>query len=557
MHLEGSIEQIARAHGALLARHPDSKKTIQYLGTLVEHKLAASPQLSNSALRAGASWLYRKFIRDPMIEHTPERYRSAYRQFAKAAGIDEELLWDALVLPDAALRSVSLLYKTELAPLLPANFGCTSVIWNSGSATVLHGRNLDYEGVGFWDRDQVILHIVPQEGLAHVAMTGMGVHAPGITAFNEAGLTLSIHQLTFNDTQSTGTPLAVISAEVIRNARTIDDAIAIIRGFPRAAGWAYVLSQGLDRAVVESSANELAIRRSSERFFYQTNHVSSPALAKHEIFYTAGSWIDSHERAETLRRFHESGSSKGFATPERVAALIGAHNASGVPRLAGGVTAKLDNIQSVIMDASRRRLWIGVGADGVAPNEGRYVEYRWRDLRSPEPPEVVRGSEVAMPPTSKLRRLLRKVAHHSHSAPEKDRSGLLRQYIASAQGQPGTWQGYYMHVWHELRNGPQTSEAALELLKNLDVALQDPELNIERPSSGIRHRLGVGRLYRGRLLDLLGRRSEALYEYHSAKRLSQFGRVIKAAEKNIRRPYKWQHTRTIAVDWAGIDLFNY
>src|SRR5581483_10850129 len=101
----------------------------------------------------------------------------------------------------------------------------------------------------------LILHVISKEGLAYVAVTALGIHAPGITAFNEAGLTLAVHQLTFDDVQSSGTPMPIISAEVIRNARTIDDAIAIIRSFPRAGGWAYVLSRGRDRAVVETSAN--------------------------------------------------------------------------------------------------------------------------------------------------------------------------------------------------------------------------------------------------------------------------------------------------------------
>lgn len=563
MHLEGSIEQVARAHGQLLAKHPEKKATLHYLGTLVEHKLAQSSALSNPLLRAGVSWLYRHFIRNPMIEHTPERYRAAYKEFASAAGVDEDEVWDALVLPDAALRSVSLLYKTELGPVLPPSFGCTSLIWNSGQATVLHGRNLDYEGIGLWDKNQLIMHVIPQEGLAYVAITAMGVHAPGITAFNEAGLTLSIHQLTFDDAQAGGTPMAVISAEIIRDARGIDDAIAIIKGFPRAGGWAYVLSQGQDRAVVESSAGELAIRRSSERFFFQTNHVSSPALAKHEIFYTPGSWLDSHERADTLKAYGRSGRATGFATPARIAALIGAHEASGKPRVAGGITAKLDNIQSVIMDASRRRLWVAVGDKGAAPNapnEGRYVEYRWSDLRSPAPPEVT-GAEIKAEPmpaeSAKLRRYLRMAAQQNLRDPERERSEWLAKYVAEANGRAGSWPGYYLHVFHELKNGPQNKDAAASLLKSLEVALQDSALNTDLTNNASRHRLSLGRLFRGRLLDLLDRRSEALYEYHAARRLASFGRVAKAAEQNIRRPYRWKQTRALAIDWGGLDLYQY
>jgi hypothetical protein len=435
-------------------------------------------------------------------------------------------MWDALVLPDAALRSVSLLYKLEEAPVLPPAFGCTSVIWNSGPVSVLHGRNLDYEGVGIWDANPLIVHIVPNEGLAHVAVTALGIPATGITAFNEAGLTLSIHQLTFDDTQSSGTPLAVISAEVIRNARTIDDAIAIIRGFPRAGGWAYVLSQGRDRAVVEASANEVAIRRSSEPFFYQTNHVSSPALMSREIFYSPGSWLDSHERAETLARLAAAPEHKGWASPEKMVALIGNYG----HRVAGGTISKLDNIQSVVFDAAHKRLWVAVGKPGRAPNEGSYIEYRWNDLRSADRPEVT-GAEVTVLPEEALGKLGARLRALLRLAQNGERAGdgkakYLEEYAtlvenASKKELPpaGTWAGLYLHVWHEMKKSAEPAK----LLARLELALRDPDLAAESESA--KHRKLVGRLTRGRLLDLLGRRGEALFEYEVVRRTAAFGRL--------------------------------
>ena len=551
MHLEGTLEQMAHAHGQFVARHPQGKDTVKQLGAMVEERLRKSESFSNPVLRTAATMLYRHLIRNPMVDHLPEHYRKAYEAFAKASGIPEDEVIDALVTPDAALRAVSLLYRSELAPELPANFGCTSVIWDSGNTTALHGRNLDYESVGFWDKNQVIMHVIPKEGLAHVAFTALGVHSTGITAFNEAGLTLAIHQFTFDDTASRGTPMPVIASEVIRFSRTINDAINIIRSFPRAGGWAYVLSQGHDRAVVESSAGEVAVRRSSERFFYQTNHVSSPALAKRQVFYTPGSWLDSFNRTETLKRVKERGASKGWATPQRVAALLGSYEVEGKQTLAGGTIAKLDNVQSVIMDASNRRVWIAVGSSEKAPNEGHYVEYRWKNLRSPQPPQVMQEKISATQHSSnKLRTYLRQAQSH-----EEKRSSLLREYVEQAHAMPGTWPGYFLNVWHELKTGPQTEASAHALLKTLDQAMTtftDAGL-----SPRTRHRISLGHLFRGRLLDLLGRRGEALYEYQTAQRISPFARVSKAADKGTRSRYEWSDAKKLAIDWAGIDLYSY
>lgn len=562
MYLEGNLEQIARTHGQFVSHHPQGKNTVKQLGSMVEERLRKSESLSNSFLRTTVTMLYRYFVRDPMVEHVPEHYRKAYAAFAKASGISEDEVLDALVTPDAALRAVSLLYKSELAPELAANFGCTSVIWDSSNTSALHGRNLDYESVGFWDRNQLIMHIVPKEGLAHVAVTALGVHSTGITAFNEAGLTLAIHQFTFDDTASRGTPMPVIASEVIRFSRNINDAIAIIRSFPRAGGWAYVLSQGHDRAIVEASAKDVAVRRSSERFFYQTNHVSSPALAKRQVFYTPGSWLDSFNRTETLKRVNDRGANKGWANAQRVAALLGSYEVEGKNRVAGTTIAKLDNVQSVIMDASRRRLWIAVGTHEKAPNEGHYVEYRWNDLRSSQPPEI--GHEkvfVNTRPPNKLRSYLRQVNSIALDSPDQTRSNLLSTYVAQAGNAPGSWPGYFLRVWHELKTGPQTEERAQELLRVLDVGLSDPELvvrsNDTQISERTRHRVSLGHLFRGRLLDLIGRRGEAIYEYQTAKRLSAFERVGKAADKNTRSPYQWANVKNIAIDWPGIDLYAY
>jgi hypothetical protein len=575
MHLEGGIEEVARGHGAFVARIAKGRSpTLDYMGSRIEHMIDSNPVLKSFPFAHSiVSWLYGTFIRKPLIESTPERYRNAYAEFAKASGVPLKQVWDAVTVPDATLRLVSLLYRTEAGPDLPKSFGCTSVIWNTGSASVLHGRNLDYEGVGLWDRDQVIMHVLPTEGLAYVALMALGAHAPGITAFNEAGLTLAIHQLNLNDTQAHATPIAVISAEVIRNSRSIDDAIAIIKGFPRTAGWAYVLSQGHDRATVETSASEVAIRRSSVPFFYQTNHVSSPALAKHEIFYDPAARLDSFSRAETLEQFSKTPEAKMHATPEGVVRLLGERH-----RAAAGTISKLFNIQSVVMNASKRRLWIGVGDDRHAPNEGRFIEYRWSDLRSADPPEVttedIETSELTQTPVTPFRELLHQAIRQRNTGDAAGAAKSLEEYVKLAEssakaGKPltGTWGGLYLSVWNELASSPKgqppESDRLKVLLDRLAFAMRDPDLKTASTRTSkefSRHYLSLGYLFKGRVLDLLGKRSQALLEYELAIRQASYNRVRKAAEVGVRHPFSIGEGgmgSANSIDWCEIDLFRY
>lgn len=557
LHLEGSIEDVARSHGALLKRHPEGRVVIEHFANLIPARLRDDGKYRDRPITRGLlEFLFQHFVRNLIIDHVPERYQAGYREFAAAAGLPERAMWDALTLPDAAMRALSF-SASAAAPALPTNLGCTSIIWNSGNSSVLHGRNLDYSGVGIWDRHQLILHVVPSEGLAHVAVSALGIPTAGLTAFNEAGLSLAVHQLNLSDTRASGTPMPVISAEIIRNARSIDDAITIIRGFPRAAGWAYVLSQGRDRAVIETSANELAIRRSSEPFFFQTNHVSSPALQKYFLSPSPGSYLDSFSRSDWLERRHKAGSTRDWAGPERMAGLLAR-------------TARLDNIQSVVIAPSRRRLWVATGDELTAPASGRFTEYRWSDLRSPAPPEISDeelGSPGANAAETKLRGYLRKALAETGDAA---RSQWLSRFAAHARklesGQQlieGSWRGYYLRAFHELsRNLPATPEALQELLIGIDSALRDGELasadnDTKTQQATKKHYRLLGKLMRARLLDLLDRRSEALFEYAVIAKTAQFEQLTRAARRGQLRPFTVRAAKTMSIDWAGIDLYRY
>ncbi|MBI2605491.1 MAG: hypothetical protein HYW49_05355 [Deltaproteobacteria bacterium] len=579
LHVEGSIEDVARDHGKLvkLYEKQDGRATLDYFSSILERHLRAYPlAIRFPWLGDLFLWLERRFVSEPMVDHLPDDYEAAFKAMAAEVGFSEQQMWDALTVPDAALWLLSLSSSPEKGPDLPTSFGCTSVIWNTGTDSVLHGRNLDYDGVGYWDRKPLILHVVPKEGLAHVAVTSLGVHATGITAFNEAGLTLAVHQLTTEDTQTAGTPVTVISAEVIRGARGINEAVSIISHFPRTAGWAYVLSQGRDRAVVETTASELAVRRSSDPFFFQTNHVGTPPLAKKQIFRGTGNWIDTFERGERLAAFSALNEA-ARATPEKMARILGDRTRAPVAgarepfveAVAGGTIAKLDNIQSVIFDASRRRLWVAVGSPTQAPNESRYVEYRWSDLRSPARP-VLTGNTVRAPgPENALRRLLRQVNIRRAQAGSGDeaaaelretRKKLLTEYVtraAAAAANQTRWPGLYLYVWSEMKNRALTKaepKDAAELLNILDVALADADL--ARDTAYARHRKSIGLLTRARLLDLTGDREAAIATYRLTEATAPFEQTRKSAKSGLGNAYTWKGARKLGIDWAVIDLHS-
>lgn len=556
LHLEGSIETIARAHGKLAASQPHGKDAIHFYGNRLNE------YLENSYVLKGHPWwqaltklVYRIFFRNSLLQNTPERYVNAYQELAKAMDEPVGTIWDALVLPDVALRLASLSFKGEIAPLFLPSFGCSSVIWNTGSASVLHGRNLDYEGAGVWDANPVMLHLIPDEGLAHVAITSLGIHTPGFTAFNEAGLTLSIHQLTLTGTTTAGTPMPVITAEIIRNARTIDDAVTILKNFPRTAGWAYILSQGRDRAVIETSEHELSIRRSSEPVFFQTNHVSSPALQRTQVYYSAGSWLDSQER---MQRLIAMAPKKQIGSPKALVEILRDR-----PRVVSGTIDKLDNIQSVIFDATRRTVWVH--------RDGRYYEYHWSDLRSADPPKVY-SKTIAVPQNhTALAEKMRIDLKWAHEAPLKEvqkKFSLLDENISSIQNafqkkqlEPGYWGYLYVHAMLLLKDSTTLvaeSEKKTRFeqeISLLTMALEDPDLAKNTAASN--HRKALGAYLVGAYSDLAERRPQALLSYFQCQKNTPFERLKKSCSFHMLKRFHITSGARFQVDWAGADLMKY
>jgi hypothetical protein len=561
MHLTGTVTEAAESHARYITDIPGGKDSFLVMANTIESYI--SPDSSGGIkkiIRGLSMWFYRKAVRDRMVLAIPSEYKAAFKSFAKTMGIPQGQVWDGVVMPDAGLVLISLLKKSGSLPGFKPQLGCTSVIWDQElGVSALHGRNLDYEGVGTWDRQQLIMHIIPKEGLAHVSVAAYGIHAPGITGFNEAGLTLAMHQLSLEDVDARGTPMVIISSEVIRRAHNIDEAIKIIKSFKRAGTWAYVLTHGNEKAVVETSSRDVKVRRGIDPFFFQTNHVMTPSLMKRQSFLGPGDYYDTLERFDKLAKFKGSLNPLATSSPQGVADLISDH-----ARVAGGTIARLDAIQSVIMDAGKKRIWLGVGSDSLAPNEGSFVGYEWSDLRSHAPPALIGSLDSSVrnmnPEVLGLRGMLRKIMTLEDEDPQV--SKLLGEYQRSVismirGGLPprGSWAGLYLYVWNRLSYGAEKSAELDLLLKTIDLALLDRDLQAETYWS--RFRLSLGYLFRGRILDLLDRRTEAVDQYNMVLDLAFEKPLREAAKKGTKKPYVWEDTGDISISWSDIDLVRY
>ncbi len=550
-YFEGSIVDIARAHGALLKRFPQAISGVEFYGQRVQQYLEQSTPLAQKLaqkwpLRSLMTAAYRLFLHRPLLQNMPVAYERAYREFAKAAGLDATLVLDALFFPDALLRLAGATYGKETVPGFlqgAPSFGCTSIILNKDRSSVLHGRNLDYEGQTHWEAHPLIVHSLPSQGLAHVWTTALGIHAPGITGFNEANVSLAVHQLTLSDSRAYGTPMPVIAAEILRNARSIDQAISIIQNFPRTSGWAYVVSHGLDRAVIETSANELSVRRSSAPAFFQTNHVSSPALQSLQYFYSPGSWLDSLDRFDFLsERLHSKRPQDKTLqfNPPTLARLL--ENKS---RLVGSNIRKLDNVQSVMMDPASRALWIEFN--------GEWLRYQWSDLRSALPPTLTTRMPAAK--STPLWRVLRNAQGLGLGEQRKKAEALLaaRPAWAALADKSGTWGYASLLALSALQSGVGLEPSLAVLTESL---ASDRELRNTSKDSP-KHRRSALWYLQGAVLDSLGRRDEAAESFAKCAANAIFVRVKNACARHALWPFTPTDGRALRIDWAGADTMTY
>ncbi len=228
-----------------------------------------------------AGWLARPlvFLVDQLVRlfhrGTPGPLSEELDALATGMGIEPMALRRGLSLPDIGVLLQGL-GSYSLLRFLPAG-GCTSVATKLPGGGFLYGRNLDFAGVGTWDKHPMLLAIDPPAGsdeLRHLVIAADGVLFGGITGANEAGLTLAAHMNYTQNAGISGVPLVLIGELVLRQAHTFLEAEEILRNNRPAGPWTFVITnlKNGETMAVESSPSLFLVRWGEDQHFVQTNH---------------------------------------------------------------------------------------------------------------------------------------------------------------------------------------------------------------------------------------------------------------------------------------------
>ena len=552
LKVAGSPYQMGKQHGELLG-DAVRRGPIPYYRTYLERMMGRA----GWGPLAPLAWpLVQRLVGDRVVRALPDYARDAICGLADGAGLDRRELLEGCALPDSLLWVASRVMQLKgVGPAmhhrLALGLGCTSAIaWNGATrdGKLLHARNFDYHGVACWPETTTVIFHEPDEGLRYVSVAAAGVLLGGVTAMNEAGLTLTVHQHMFTDrTALGGTPIGCVGDEIMRKAHDLDEAEAILRAQRPIGCWTYLVTDGHRREVMcweENPERQALVRRGGAA------EEGLAAQAPRETFGYANIYLD-RELGDTeknlygsywrnnLGRHRRAGQllqqQAGGLDPDAMAAIL-ADQGDGACRVAAAIGMVM-TVGSVVFRPEDGVFWVGSGA---APTSQRpFVPFDLHGERhAPEHGTVVGG--VASDP----------VAAEAYEAYRRAYLAYFDDHdvpAARAHAERAAALEPSQPLWHAL--------VGLLSLRLGDGAAAFPAFS-RCLDLGHEHeeRIASFHLWRGRAADLSGRREQGLRDYRAALGHHADPPVHRAATQGLKRPFDTRRALHIDVDLTYIDV---
>ena len=202
--------------------------------------------LRRFAVRQYAALVARDFDDSGSLATMPRTYRAYVQGLADGAGIDASRL----------LRNMAI--------VMLADASCSAFV-AFGPATedgrLLQLRNLDWGGDELpAAQGTVLLLHEPPDGQRWLSIGFVGL-VGSISGINESGIAISEIGAESKDKTQRGMPMPILLEDVLARARSLDEAVAILRQAPGTGGYNYMLGSARERrgVVVEKTARHTAV----------------------------------------------------------------------------------------------------------------------------------------------------------------------------------------------------------------------------------------------------------------------------------------------------------
>jgi hypothetical protein len=525
MNLFGTRREMAYQHGYFV-RDMVGQSALPYFAEKIHHTIGQTYLLKNHPRLAKLAGKAIDFLVGRRVRnHVPAEDRAVLESFAQGAGVPAKQVLNAQVVPDVGQWLTAKIFGDQRI----GQFGCTTIVAHDGEH--LHARNLDYESYGIFEKYPLVIYFHPDnpDELGYVAFTSMGLHTAGITGTNEAGLSLSLHQTFIDATSLKGTPILTVTDRVVREARTLQQAVEILQSVRHAGSWNVIVSSASERAAVsvEVSARGAVARKLPEPRVALTNHVFSPQMKAREFSPSYYTLRNSQLRLATVERGFKSRAGK-FTLQDAI------------DLVSEGPVAKVNNVQSVVIAPDRGSAFVAVpDLPGSKPMDGHYVEVPLRvsellDDASLERALASRSARLrpSLPSTPEAAQINAHYRIGAHlAADEGDNAGAVA--LIDSAGEP------LMAGLTSLKAG-QVAEGKQRLLKALEVETDS---------------------YRKSLIHLfLGRVYETEYRYDLAR--AEYDQVEERLRGHIGshleiEGYRAKNFRKLVVDYVTRDVFRF
>jgi len=230
----------------------------------------------------------------------------------------------------------------------------------------------------------VVAFCDPDEGLRYGYVTSRGADLPGVTGFNEAGITITAHTRFHRDVAWQAASIADLGHEIVRRARTLDDAVAVAREVGSASTWGLLVSSAEERSAVVIETTGRAVEQSrpsaGASHLACTNRYLSSSLREGEVTSSPAFAVDSDARYRRLQdRVREAA---GGLSADDLESLLGDFRSpvsddlhEGVERLSGDCVVSAMSVQSIVTEPDARcvRVSVGRAPTGIGP----YVTVPW------------------------------------------------------------------------------------------------------------------------------------------------------------------------------------
>ena len=539
LDLRGSFFEMGEQHGALL---PQAVRggPIPYYRSYVERLVGKGLGPAGKLVMPALQTLIGKQVERAMPDYAVETIRGiaagaglSFEEFMAGCTLPDTLLWVAARAMELKAPGPAVVHRLSLG------LGCTSAIaW--GEATkdgkLLHARNLDYHGVGTWPSNAAVLFHTPDQGHRYVSVASAGVGMGGVTAMNEAGLTLTVHQHMFTaSTRLGGTPIGAVGDRVMREASSLDEAEAILRSHTPIGCWTYLVADGKRRDVLclEESPDRKAARRigGSEHTFGYANVYLDEELGRTEVNLYGSYWR--HNEARHRRASELLAERSGALDPAGMAGVVGDRGREDC-RISESI-AMVMTVGSVVFSPEDGEVWVGTGE--APTSRGEWVCFSFDALGAASKPSF-------------------RLADGETDAARQAYEHYRRAYVAYLD--EGDVRGAQAEMDRARALAPD--EALFHFLAGL-TALESGDAEAARirlaRAAEIGHpheeRRAAMQLWLGRALDRLGRRDAARTAYRKALALRADPPVHAAAKKDDARPWKGG---TLNVDFSLADVVS-